>query len=139
MGERHLISSGSPWELIVGYSRAVRVGDRIVVAGTAPQWPGGEVDPDPEVQARRCFEIIGVALAEAGASFADVVRTRVYLVDADDFDAVSRVHGELFSGVRPANTTVVVAALLNPAWKVEIEVEAVLGVSVREPGGQEPA
>ncbi len=134
MGDRQLVSSGSPWELIVGYSRAVRVGDRIAVAGTAPQWPDGEVDPDPEIQARRCFEIIGAALREAGATFADVVRTRVYLVDADDFDAVSKVHGELFADVRPANTTLVVKALLNPTWKVEIEVEAVAGVSVREPG-----
>lgn len=134
MGDRQLVSSGSPWELIVGYSRAVRVGDRIAVAGTAPQWPDGEVDPDPEIQARRCFEIIGAALREAGATFADVVRTRVYLVDADDFDAVSKVHGELFADIRPANTTLVVKALLNPTWKVEIEVEAVAGVSVREPG-----
>lgn len=125
MDGRQLISSGSPWELVVGYSRAVRVGPRVAVAGTAAQWPDGTVDPDPAVQARRCFEIIGEALAEAGASFADVVRTRVYLVDAADFTAVSEVHGEIFRDVRPANTTVVVAALLNEAWKVEIEVEAV--------------
>jgi enamine deaminase RidA (YjgF/YER057c/UK114 family) len=129
---RQLVSSGSPWELIVGYSRAVRVGDRVVVAGTAPQWPSGQVDPDPEVQARRCFEIIGEALTEVGATFADVVRTRMFLIDARDFEAVSRVHGELFADVRPANTTLVVAALLNPAWKIEIEVEAELGVSDRE-------
>jgi enamine deaminase RidA (YjgF/YER057c/UK114 family) len=135
MADRQLISSGSPWELIVGYSRAVRAGDRVVVAGTAPQWPDGGVDPDPEVQARRCFEIIAAALDEAGASLADVVRTRVYLVDAGDFDAVGRVHGERFADIRPANTTLVVRALLNPAWKVEIEVEAVVGVPVREPGG----
>ncbi len=125
MDGRQLVSSGSPWELVVGYSRAVRVGPRVVVAGTAPQWPDELVDPDPAVQARRCFEIIGVALSEAGASFADVVRTRVYLVDAADFEAVAEVHGEVFRDIRPANTTLVVAALLNPAWKVEIEVEAI--------------
>jgi enamine deaminase RidA (YjgF/YER057c/UK114 family) len=123
---RQRISSGSPWELVVGYSRAIRVGDRVVVAGTAAQWPDGTVDPDPGVQARRCFEIIGEALDRAGATFDDVVRTRIYLVDAEDFGPVSEVHGEHFSEVRPANTTVVVAALLDPAWKVEIEVEAVI-------------
>jgi enamine deaminase RidA (YjgF/YER057c/UK114 family) len=124
-GRRQLISSGSPWELVVGYSRAVCVGPRVVVAGTAPQWPDRPVDPDPGAQARRCFEIIGAALEEAGASFGDVVRTRIYLVDAADFDAVSAVHGDVFRAIRPANTTVVVAALLDPAWRVEIEVEAV--------------
>lgn len=123
--ERQRISSGSPWELVVGYSRAVRVGDRIVVAGTAPQWPDETVDPDAGAQARRCLEIIGEALEQAGASFADVVRTRMYLVDANDFTAISEAHGEVFRDIRPANTTVVVAALLNPAWKVEIEVEAI--------------
>ena len=132
MTGRHLISSGSPWELIIGYSRAVRVGERVVVAGTAPQWPDGSVDPDPAAQARRSFELIDAALVEAGGTMADVVRTRVYLVNAADFDAVSRVHGERFANVRPANTTVVVAALLNPEWKVEIEVEAIIGTSVRE-------
>jgi enamine deaminase RidA (YjgF/YER057c/UK114 family) len=128
--DRQLVSSGSPWELVVGYSRAVRVGDRVVVAGTAAQWPDGQVDPDPEVQARRCFDIIGAALREAGASWSDVTRTRVYLVDANDFNAVSIVHGEIFSHIRPANTTVVVKALLNDEWKCEIEVEAVLGAEV---------
>jgi enamine deaminase RidA (YjgF/YER057c/UK114 family) len=126
MEERQLISSGSPWELVVGYSRAVRVGSRVFVAGTASQWPDGTVDPDPSVQARRCFEIIGDALDAAGASFADVVRTRMYLVDVADFTPISEVHGEVFREIRPANTTVVVAALLDPSWKVEIEVEAVI-------------
>jgi enamine deaminase RidA (YjgF/YER057c/UK114 family) len=126
MDGRQLISSGSPWELVVGYSRAVRVGPRVVVAGTAPQWPDERVEPDPATQARRCFEIIGEALAAAGASFADVVRTRIYLVDAADFTPISEVHGEIFRAIRPANTTLVVAALLNPAWKVEIEAEALV-------------
>ena len=120
--------------MVVGYSRAVRVGDRVVVAGTAPQWPDASVDPDPGVQARRCFEIIETALHEAGATLADVVRSRVYLVDPADFGAVSRVHGEKFAEIRPANTTVVVKALLNPEWKVEIEVEAVMGAHDRVPG-----
>lgn len=127
MADRRRVSSGSPWELIVGYSRAVAVGDRVFVAGTAPQWADGHVDPDPAVQMRRCLEIVAKALAAVGSSMADVVRTRVYLVDARDFDAVGAVHGEVFGDVRPANTTVVVAALLDPAWKVEVEVEAVLG------------
>jgi enamine deaminase RidA (YjgF/YER057c/UK114 family) len=126
MRGRQRISSGSPYELTVGYSRAVRVEDRVVVAGTAPQWPDGSVDPDPGAQARRCLEIIGSALEDAGSCFADVVRTRVYLVDPADFAAIGRVHGDVFSDVRPANTTVVVAALLDPQWKVEIEVEAIV-------------
>ena len=127
MDGRRLISSGSPFEPVVGYSRAVRVGDRVVLSGTAPQWPDGTVDPDVGAQARRCFDIIGAALEEAGAALADVVRTRVYLVDAADFDAVAEVHGEIFGDVRPANTTLVVAALLNPAWRLEVEIEAVVG------------
>ena len=126
VSERQLISSGSPWELVVGYSRAVRVDERVFVAGTAAQWPDGSVDPDVGTQARRCFEIIGEALAEAGGSLADVVRTRLFLVDVADFDAVKRVHGELLADVRPACTGLVVAALLDERWKVEIEVDAVL-------------
>lgn len=136
MPERRRISSGMPYELIMGYSRAVRVENQVFVAGTAPLWPDDGSHPDPGEQARRCFEIIAEALREAGGSLADVVRTRVYLVEAADFDAVSKVHGELFAEVRPANTTVVVKALLNPAWKVEIEVEAVLGTRDREPRGR---
>jgi len=126
MRHRQLISSGSPWELTVGYSRAVRVDDRIFISGTAPQFPQGEDCPDDAgAQARRCLEIIAEALASAGASIADVTRTRIYLTDVADFEAVSRVHGEMFHDVRPANTCLVVAALLDPRWKVEIEAEAV--------------
>jgi enamine deaminase RidA (YjgF/YER057c/UK114 family) len=126
MPDRQLISSGSPFEATIGFSRAVRVGDRVVVAGTAPIWPDGSCDPDPEAQAERCLEIIRVALSEAGASMDDVVRTRMFLIDAADGDAVGRAHGRVFSAVRPAATQVVVAALLRPEWKVEIEAEAVI-------------
>jgi enamine deaminase RidA (YjgF/YER057c/UK114 family) len=110
----------------VGYSRAVRVGRHVFVAGTTAQWPDGSVDQSVEAQARRCFAIVADALAEAGSGLADVVRTRIFLVDADDFDDVAAVHGELFAAIRPTNTTVVVAALLDDRWKMEIEVEAVV-------------
>ena len=119
------VSSGSPYEPAIGFSRAVRVGDRVLVSGTGPVWPSGSVDPDPAVQARRCFEIIAAALAEAGAGLSDVVRTRMYVTDASYGEAVGAVHGELLGEVRPAATMVVVAALLDPRWKVEIEAEAV--------------
>jgi len=124
-GERRRVSSGSPFEATVGYSRAVAVGERIFVSGTAPQSPDGTVAEDAGDQARRCFEIIAAALAELGSGLEDIVRVRVYLVDAADFAAVAAVHGELFADIRPTNTTVVAAALLDPRWKVEIEVEAV--------------
>jgi enamine deaminase RidA (YjgF/YER057c/UK114 family) len=123
---RKRVSSGSPFEATIGFSRAVRVGDRVLVSGTAPVWPDGSCPDDAETQARRCFEIITEALAEAGASVADVVRTRMFLTDAADADAVGRVHGELFADIRPAATMVVVVALLDPRWKVEIEAEAVV-------------
>ena len=125
--ERQRISSGSPYESTIGFSRAIRVGDRVVVAGTAPVWPDGSCDPDPEVQAARCLEIITEALAEAGASPADVVRTRMFLTDAADGDAIGRAHGKVFGEIRPAATMVVVSALLRPEWKIEIEAEAVVG------------
>jgi enamine deaminase RidA (YjgF/YER057c/UK114 family) len=121
------VSSGSPFEPTIGFSRAVRAGDRIMVSGTAPVWPDGEVDPDVATQMRRCLEIVTDALAELGAGPNDVVRTRTYLVDAQDWSDVGRVHGEVFGDVRPASTMVVVAALLDPRWKVEVEAEAVLG------------
>lgn len=126
MRHRQLVSSGSPWELTVGYSRAVRVDDRIFISGTAPQFPQGEDCPeDAGAQAKRCLEIIAGALTDAGAPIDDVTRTRIYLTDVADFEAVSRVHGEMFHDIRPANTCLVVAALLDPRWKVEIEAEAV--------------
>jgi enamine deaminase RidA (YjgF/YER057c/UK114 family) len=118
--------SGSPFEATIGFSRAVRVGATIAVSGTAPVWPDGSVDPDAAVQARRCWEIALAALEELGGSVADVVRTRQYVVDAADGEAVGGVHGEVFGEVRPASTMVVVAGLLDPRWKVEVELDAVL-------------
>src|SRR5207237_9094252 len=119
-------SSGSPFEPVIGFSRALRVGDRVLVSGTAPVWPDGSCDPDPEVQARRCLEIVLDALDHLGAGARDVVRTRMYLVDPADWEAVGRAHAEVFAPVRPAASMVVVAALLDPRWKVEIEAEAVV-------------
>jgi enamine deaminase RidA (YjgF/YER057c/UK114 family) len=127
MNDRQRIASGSPFEKTIGFSRAVREGNRVLVAGTAPIWPDGSVDPDPEVQAARCLEIIVTALREAGAGPEDVVRTRTFLTSAADGEAVGRAHGAVFSAVRPASTMVVVAALLDPRWKVEIEAEAIVG------------
>ena len=123
---RQRVSSGSPFEPTIGFSRAVRVGDRVLVAGTAPIWPDGSCDPDPEAQTARCLEIILDALREAGASAEDVVRTRMFLVDPADGDAVGRAHGKVFGEIRPAATMVAVSALLRPEWKVEIEAEAVI-------------
>jgi enamine deaminase RidA (YjgF/YER057c/UK114 family) len=120
------IASGSPFEATIGFSRAVRVGDRVLVSGTAPVWPSGEVDPDPDAQTRRCFEIIAAALAEAGATLSDVVRTRMYITDAAHAEAVGAVHGQLFGDTRPAATMVVVARLLDPRWLVEVEAEATI-------------
>ena len=118
------IRSGSPFEPTIGFSRAIRVGDRILVSGTGPVWPDGSCPADPGEQARRCFAIIAAALAEAGGHLSDVVRTRMYLTDVAAADAVGAVHGELFADVRPAATMVVVAGLLDPRWLVEIEAEA---------------
>ena len=124
--QRHNIASGSPFEETVGFSRAVRVGDRVIVAGTAPIWPDGAVDPDPGAQARRCLEIMLTALEEAGGRASDVVRTRMFITNAADGDRIGQAHGEIFSGIRPASTMVVVSGLLDPRWKVEMELEAVV-------------
>lgn len=105
----------------------MRVGDRIVVAGCAPIMPKGADPPtDAYGQTKRCIEIIGRALKDAGGSLADVVRTRVYLTPGADFDGFGRAHGEAFADIRPANTTVIVSALVDPRWLVEIEAEAVV-------------
>jgi enamine deaminase RidA (YjgF/YER057c/UK114 family) len=127
VSERRSVSSGSPFEPKLAFSRAVRVGDRVLVSGTAPVWPDGSCDPDAEAQAKRCLEVIVDALREAGAGPEHVVRTRMYLVDAADQDAVGRAHHAVFADVRPAATMIVVAGLLDPRWKVEIEAEAVVG------------
>lgn len=127
MSERRSYGSGSPFEPRIGFSRAVRVGDHIYVSGTGPIWEDGSFDADPAAQARRCLEIIVDALAELGARTEDVVRTRIYLIDPTDIDAVGPVHAEFFGAVRPAATAIAVAALLDPRWRVEIEADALLG------------
>ena len=124
---RDNVSSGSPFEARYGFSRAVRVGDRVLVAGTAPIWPDDFVDPDPGAQTERCIEIMLAALAEAGGVPGDVVRTRSFITDAAHADAVGVAHGRVFSEIRPASTMVVVAGLLDPRWVVEMELEAQLG------------
>lgn len=125
--ERRLISSGSSWEERYGYSRAVVAGAHVHVAGTAPIMPGDADPPSgPYEQMRRCLEIAEAALREAGASMADVVRTRVLMTDAGHAPEVMRAHGEVFAAVRPACTGVVVG-LLDPRWLVEIELDAVIG------------
>lgn len=123
---RQLVRSGSPYEDRIGFSRAVRAGTIVAVSGTAPIWPDGTVDPDVATQARRCLEIIMAALAEAGASPADVIRTRTFLVDAADGDRVGQVHRAFFGSARPASTMVVVNGFLDPRWKVEMEADAVI-------------
>ena len=121
---RQRVSSGSPYEPVIGFSRALRVGNRVVVAGTAPVWPDGSCDPDPGVQARRCLEIIVAALEEAGARPEHVVRTRIYLRDTGDWEAVGRAHGDVFRDIRPASTMLLAGGFLDSRWKVEIEAEA---------------
>lgn len=120
---RQNISGGSPYEPIIGFSRAVRVGNAVHLAGTGPV---GADNEDAAGQTRRIFAIAAEALAKAGASLGDVVRTRMYLTHAEDWEAVGRVHGEFFAQVRPAATMVVVATLLNPAWRIEMEMDAVI-------------
>jgi enamine deaminase RidA (YjgF/YER057c/UK114 family) len=126
VSDRQPISSGSKYEASIGFSRALRVGRNVYVSGTAPIWPDGSCDPDPEVQARRCLEIIVKALAEAGASPKQVVRTRMFLTDPTYADAVGRAHSAVFGEVRPASTMVVIVGMLDPRWKVEIEADAVM-------------
>jgi enamine deaminase RidA (YjgF/YER057c/UK114 family) len=126
--ERKLVASGSPYEPVIGFSRAVVAGHHVTVSGTAPIMPdGAEPPPDAYGQAKRCLETIVQALAEAGARPEDVVRTRTYLVDSADWQEVGRAHGETFGEVRPASTMVVVTGFLDPRWLVEMEADAIVG------------
>jgi len=122
---RRNVSSDSPFEPRYGFSRAVRIDDRVIVAGTAPIWPDDFVDPDPGTQAARCIEIMLHALEEVGGRAEDVVRTRMFITDTDHADAIGAAHGEVFSEIRPASTMVVVGGLLDSRWLVEMELEAV--------------
>jgi len=125
---RTLISSGSPYEPRFGFSRAVRVGDHITVAGTAPiAADGSTAHPgDPAAQTRRCLEIVAQALEQAGAELTDVVRTRILISDRVHWTAAASAHGEVFGDIRPATTLVVVAGFIDPEWLVEIEADAIV-------------
>ena len=124
---RQLIGGHSPYERVFGFSRAVVAGDRVLVAGTAPVPPGGGPPPGGVyAQAKLCLDLISEALAKAGTSIEHVVRTRMFITDAAHWPEVARAHGKVFAEVRPAATAVIVAGLLDPAWLVEIEAEAVL-------------
>lgn len=123
------IPGSSPYEPVIGFSRAVRVGNTVHVSGTGPV---GAEPTDAATQTRHTLEIIRTALEKAGARLEDVVRTRMYLTQVEDWEAVGRVHGEFFGTIRPAATMVVVAALLNPSWRVEIEAEAVIPAAPQE-------
>jgi enamine deaminase RidA (YjgF/YER057c/UK114 family) len=128
---RQRASSGSPFEATIGFSRAIRVGDRILVSGTAPVEDDGTSTPGgADAQAERCFVLIERAIATLGGTMADVVRTRMFLTDADDAIAIGNVHGRWMQDARPAATMAVVAALLRPEWRIEIEAEAMLDPSV---------
>jgi enamine deaminase RidA (YjgF/YER057c/UK114 family) len=125
--DRQKVSSGSPYEPRLGISRAVRAGKVIAVSGTAPIGPDGKnAGPgDAAAQARRCFEIIAEALAKAGSSMADVVRTRILLTNIEDWERVGKVHAEFFGTVRPANTIFQISRFIDPEWLVEVEADAV--------------
>ena len=128
MADRRTVSANRPWEKIVGYSRAVRVGNVVEVSGTAPAGADGEIlgGDDVETQTREVLRIIGEALKEAGASFADVVRTRVYMKDVSRWEEAGRAHGEVFRDIRPANTIVRVSGFVDAAILVEIEATAIV-------------
>jgi enamine deaminase RidA (YjgF/YER057c/UK114 family) len=135
MYERQNISSGSPFEPRVGMSRGVRLGPIVAIAGTAPLGADGRTvgHGDAAAQARRCLEVIRQALERAGASLADVVRTRILLTRIDDWEAVGTVHGEVFRDIRPVNTIMEVSRFIDPDWLVEIEADAVVAPGVDAP------
>jgi len=126
--QRRSVSSGSPYEPIVGISRAVRIGNIVAVAGTAPLGPNGKTVGigDAQAQARRCFEISRSALEQLGGRLDDVVRTRILLTRIEDWKGVAEVHGEIFRDIRPVNTIVQVSRFVDPDWLVETEVDAVV-------------
>ncbi len=126
--KRSLVASSSPYAAIIGFSRAVRVGDSIAVAGTAPIGTDGKTVGvgDPAAQARQCFEIIRAALEQAGARLEDVVRTRVLLTRIGDWPEVARVRAEYFKDIRPVDTVMQVSRFIDPDWLVEIEVDAII-------------
>ena len=128
MTMRQLVRTGAPWESIVGYCRAVRVGPHISVSGTAPVGDDGAVVGvgDAYAQAKRCIEIIEKALEEAGAGLVDVVRTRMYVTDIGQWEAIGRAHGEAFGDILPATAMVEVSQLIDPAMLVEIEADAIV-------------
>jgi enamine deaminase RidA (YjgF/YER057c/UK114 family) len=130
MTMRQNLRSNSKWEDAVGYSRAVRVGDRVVVAGTTAAEPDGSVPApgDMYAQAKRCLDVIEKALQDSGATMLDVVRTRIYVTDISRWEEVARAHVERFGSVRPAATMVQVAALIHPDMLVEIEAEAIVAL-----------
>ena len=126
---RKNVSSGGPWEAVVGYSRAVRVGNFVAVAGTTSAEPDGTVygGDDAYLQARRCFEIVEKALEEAGATLGDVVRTRMFVTDIGRWEEFAKAHAEFFGEVRPAATMVEVRRLMSPGMLIEVEADAVIG------------
>jgi len=128
MSQSQSITTASPYEELFGFCRARRVGNQILIAGTAPIGADGKtVAPhDAEKQARRCFEIIQSALEELGAGLGDVVRTRMFLTHIEDWQTVGRVHGEFFADVKPVSTMVEVAGLIQPDWRVEFEADAIV-------------
>jgi hypothetical protein len=126
VGSRQLVKSGSPYEPVIGFSRALRAGHRVLVSGTGPVMPDGGCPETTLDQTRRCWEIVLKALADAGASAGDVVRTRTFLTPKADADGAMAAHGEVFADVRPASTMLVVSALLDGRWHVEVEAEAQL-------------
>ena len=125
--KRVLVSSGSPYEPVIGFSRAVRIGNIVTVGGTTAGAGGkkGAIG-DPAAQARAILEIIAKSLEDAGASLKDVIRTRTYLVDIAHWEAVGRVHGEFFGDIRPASSMLEVSGFISPNWLVEIEADAVI-------------
>ena len=128
MDARRLVSSGSPLEPEIGFSRAVRVGDHVAVAGTAPIGPDGRAAHPGDVyaQTRLCLEIVRRAIEEAGCTLDQVIRTRIMLTDIDRWRDAAKAHGEVFGAIRPASTFVQVTRFINPDWLVEVEADCII-------------